>query len=163
MQMALLLVVGMMVFRRVDDFRGSDDLDSSPARKRQLIADSADSSADFWIGQTVESTSNQIESIAQRIIGGGGETAGISMFPKESSVSQVFAHPTAGPSGNDRIRYFYRFTNVRIGNGGDTIEFFGGPGYEAPEQKLWYDVVIGNSSTPEPPTVLVFSGAEEKK
>ena len=83
------------------------------------------------------------------------------MFPGDSSISEVFAHSTADYGGDEPTSYFYRFTNVRIGEGG-SIDFYGGSGMVAPE-KMVYSVVEGNSSTPQPPTELLltnFTGSE---
>lgn len=162
-QMMLLAVVGLLVFRQVDDFRtvGQPDTPGGPVRKRQLIAEnSIDLGKQHWIGRSDEEQDSQTQSLAQALLR-NNDLQGISMYPANSSVSEVFAHPTTGPSG-ESTTYFYRFTNVRIGDKGD-IDFFGGSDVQAPATKWRYDVTAGNSSTPQPPTALLLSDDPHKK
>jgi hypothetical protein len=162
-QMLLLAVVGLLVFRQVDDFRsvGQPDTPGGPVRKRQLIAEnSLDLEKQKWIGRFDEEQDSQTQSLAQALLR-DNDIQGISMFPGNSSISDVFAHPTTGPSG-ESTTYFYRFTNVRIGEKGD-IDFFGGPDLQSPANKWRYDVAAGNSSSPQPPTALLLSDDPHKK
>lgn len=162
-QMMLLAVVGLLVFRQVDDFRsvGQPDTPGGPVRKRQLIAENAlDLEKQQWIGRSDEEQDTQTQSLAQALLR-DNDIQGVSMFPGNSSISEVFAHPTTGPSG-ESTTYFYRFTNVRIGEKGD-IDFFGGPDVESPSAKWRYDVAAGNSTSPQPPTALLLSDDPHKK
>ncbi|KAG7669285.1 hypothetical protein Ndes2526B_g05586 [Nannochloris sp. 'desiccata'] len=162
-QMMLLAVVGLLVFRQVDDFRSVEQPYTSggPVRKRQLIAEtSVDLEKQSWIGRSFEEQDSQTQSLAQALLR-DNDVGGISMFPGNSSISEVFAHPTSGPS-DEGTTYFYRFTNVRIGDKGD-IDFFGGPDVQAPANKWRYDVATGNSSSPQPPTALLLSDDPHKK
>jgi hypothetical protein len=161
--MLLLGVVGLLVFRQVDDFRsvGQPDVPGGPVRKRQLIAEnSVDLEKQNWIGRGDEDQDSETQSLANALLR-DNDAEGISMFPVNSSISEVFAHPTSGPSG-ESTTYFYRFTNVRIGEKGD-IDFFGGPDVQAPATKWRYDVAAGNSSSPQPPTALLLSDDPHKK
>jgi hypothetical protein len=162
-QMMLLGVVGLLVFRQVDDFRsvGQPDTPGGPVRKRQLIAENAaDLEKQNWVGRSDEDQDSRAKALAQALLR-DNDVEGVSMFPGNNSISKVFAHPTSGPSG-ESTTYFYRFTNVRIGEKGN-IDFFGGPDVEPPTNKWRYDVSAGNSSSPQPPTALLLSDDPHKK
>ena len=76
----------------------------------------------------------------------------ISLFPEESTSSGLFAHPTAGISGEAK-NHFYRFTNIKIEGG--KILFYGGPAMRQPK-RMWFDVTTINSTSPKVPTTLMF-------
>ena len=76
----------------------------------------------------------------------------ISLFPEESTSSGLFAHPTAGISGEAK-NHFYRFTNIKIEGG--KILFYGGPAMRQPK-RMWFDVTTTNSTSPKVPTTLMF-------
>lgn len=232
-QMALLGLVGLLVFRHTAEFHSTTQYDAQgPPRKRQLIADAADlnrkdasilslptdvqqqAQAQQYLEQQQQQNSdsndqleqdrqaeveqveqqqqqqpqiiekpqqNQLEtdqqqqqhkeeeqpaaqkkqagkqtqSLKEALLDNQSSNGGVSMFPGDSSVSEVFAHPTAEYGGDEPTSYFYRFTNVRIGEGG-AIDFYGGSGM-VPPKKMVYDVVEGNSSSPQAPTDLLLT------
>jgi hypothetical protein len=161
--MVLLIGVALLVFRKVEDFRdaGHPDTSVGPVRKRQLIAEtSVDLEKQNWIGRSFEKQDSETQSLAQAVLV-ENNVGGISMFPGNSSISEVFAHPTSGPS-DETTTYFYRFTNVRINDQGD-IDFFGGSDVQVPAKKSRYNVATGNSSSPQPPTALLLSDDPHKK
>lgn len=161
--MMLLAGVGLLVFRKTE-YRdpGQPDTPGVPVRKRQLIAESSvDLEKQKWIGRSFDRQDSERKSLAQNVVH-ENVVGGISMFPgNSSSISEVFAHPTSGPS-DESTTYFYRFTNVRINDKGD-IDFFGGSDVQAPAKKWRYNVATGNSSTPQPPTALLLSDDPHKK
>ncbi len=76
----------------------------------------------------------------------------ISLFPGKSTSSGLFAHPTAGISGETK-NHFYRFTNIKIEGG--KILFYGGPAMRQPK-RMWFDVTTTNSTSPKVPTTLLL-------
>ena len=76
----------------------------------------------------------------------------ISLFPEEATTSGLFAHPTAGITG-ETTNHFYRFTNVKIEGG--KILFYGGPAMKQPK-RMWFDVTTTNSTSPKVPTTLLL-------
>lgn len=75
----------------------------------------------------------------------------IEMFPSDSRISGIYAHPTTGAQGQ-QTKYFYRFTNVKFDS--NAILFYGGPELKQPK-RMWYDVSTSNSSMPRAPTTLL--------
>lgn len=75
----------------------------------------------------------------------------IEMFPSDSPISGIYAHPTTGAQGQ-KTKYFYRFTNVKFDS--NAILFYGGPELKQPK-RMWYDVSTSNSSMPKAPTTLL--------
>jgi len=76
----------------------------------------------------------------------------IEMFPSDSRISGIYAHPTTGAHGQN-TKYFYRFTNVKFDS--NAILFYGGPELKQPKS-MWYDVSTSNSSMPKAPTTLLM-------
>ena len=153
-QISLLGVVSVLVFRHTVDFRatGQVDIPGSPIRKRQLIGDNAAVADLTRAGLDDTDKDVAFESLTQSLIKETEDRA-ISMFPDNATISSVVAHPTTSPAGG-KPTFFYRFTNIRIAKDG-SIDFFTG-GVDPKPRKAWYNVVTGNSTSPNPPATLLL-------
>ncbi|WPT13760.1 hypothetical protein PSENEW3_00001599 [Picochlorum sp. SENEW3] len=80
------------------------------------------------------------------------DDAEITLFPKDSLTSGLYAHPTTGGTTDSKPNHFYRFTNVKLEHG--RVVFYGGTEMKQPKS-MWYDVTTANSTVPKAPTTLL--------
>lgn len=128
-------------------------------RKRQLISSQVSGfkdDQDELSAARLEAESERIQALADALLAESEAPTEVSMYPVDSEISGVFAHPTTGPSGA-QVSYFYRFTNVKVSEGG--IDVFAGPSRKQPKSYA-FDVVLVNSTSPQPPTSLVLQPTE---
>lgn len=70
--------------------------------------------------------------------------------------SKVFVHASSSGTGLMN-RYFYRFTNVQLGRDKLTV-YYNPEEFAPPEKPLWVDMVSGNATTHDLPTMFVIKG-----
>jgi hypothetical protein len=169
LQLMLLAAMACLVFTRthsLDPILEPDGPFVGP-RKRSLIAASVAS------GQLRERPSllttildaqqhaQRVETLAEALLA-EPQQGEISMFPADSDTSEVHAHPTTGPSAQN-LSYYYRFTNVRIGDDG-ALEFFGGDGSMPPATGTFYvhDATQGAAVQVGAPAAIVLGEDKDK-
>ncbi|GAB4816509.1 hypothetical protein N2152v2_003555 [Parachlorella kessleri] len=70
-------------------------------------------------------------------------------------MSSLKVHPTRDSKGMP-TKYYYSFQNVRLTR--TKMQFFAPPDFTYPTQPNWVDIVTGNATGPEPPTMLLLKG-----
>ena len=71
-------------------------------------------------------------------------------------VSHAIVHASASGTGLVN-KYFYRFQNVEI-SGGKLTVYYDPATLTPPTKELWVDMISGNASTPDLPTMFVIKG-----
>jgi len=164
LQLLLLVSLGALVVKQVSSFESSGSSGSSaPVRKRQLISSHGD---DEWVGvqqasaSKKEDRSQRLQELAEALLAENANPE-VNMHSGDSLVSEVYVHPTTGPSGR-KTSYFYRFTNVRFSDGG--IDVFSGSERTQPQESI-FDLALSwgqNTTAVGPPTSLALEGTGAK-